>query len=44
MEMEPWEILAILESNNSKNFKQEVIGQHIDNQIFVSYSFGIRCD
>jgi DNA ligase-1 len=36
MEMEPWEILAILESNNSKNFKQEVIGQHIDNPFFVS--------
>lgn len=33
--MKPWEIIQILESNNSKNFKQEIIAEHIDNDEFV---------
>ena len=33
--MKPWEIIKLLESDNSRLFKEEVVTKHMDNQEFV---------
>ena len=34
--MQPWEIIELLRSNNSKLFKQDILSQHMDNLEFVA--------